>query len=361
MRNVEYDALSILLKSALGNTDNSIQFDQIEWESVIRLAEIQGVISCAFDGLKHLSTTPNMDIETYLTWLGKATSGSDQYDSYVQTVSDLAAVLSKEGIKMMVMKGLGCSLNYPVPSSRPCGDIDIWLFGDYQKANQLIGSRLGTIVDYGNPHHAVFPFEGRTVENHASILDINVHKSNRYLNDLLEELADEADPFDINGQFVYLPSVRFNSIHLLRHMASDFATINTNLKQVMDWATFVSHNDVDWNFVREISHKAQMNHFLDAINGICVSFLGYASEQFPIEEKNVNLQERVLSEILENRHYGKIESSLPVYALTYGLSKTVTLFRNRWKHKMVYDESLLETFWWKTKSQCFGKKVNNNM
>lgn len=347
MRNVEYDALSILLKSALGNTDNSIQFDQIEWESVIRLAEIQGVISCAFDGLKRLSSPPNMDIETYLTWLGKATSCSDQYDSYVQTVSNLAEYLTKEGVKMMVMKGLGCSLNYPVPSSRPCGDIDIWLFGNHQKANSLVESRFGAIVDYGNPHHSVFPFEDRMVENHASILDINVHKSNRYLNDLLVELADEAAPFDINGQLVYLPSVRFNSIHLLRHMASDFATTNTNLKQVMDWATFVIHNDVDWNFVREITHKSQMNHFLDAINGICVRFLGYASELFPIEEKNVKLQERVLCEILENRYYGKLESSDSSYTITYGLSKTATLFRNRWKHKMVFDEGIFETFLWK--------------
>lgn len=349
MNRIEGDLLLVLLRSALGNRVDSNDFSNVDWNVLIRLAESQGVISSALDGFQKIQITDSLDIDTYLKWLGKATTNSDYYDSYVQTIADLAAFFAKYGLKMMVMKGLSCSLNYSVPSHRPCGDIDIWLFGDYEKANSLIQEQLGIPVSCSNPHHAVFVFEGRTIENHATILDVNVHKSNQYLNGLLEELAEDAAPQIIIGHSVYFPSSQFNSIHLLRHMASDFATTNTSLKQILDWATFVNNNEVDWNFVRGIAQNSRMNVFLDALNQICVDSLGFEPEQFPVGTINNELEQRVLREILEDRDYNNKKSGRVRSWAMYGIHKTALLWQNRWKHKMVYDESMFDTFWWKTK------------
>lgn len=48
---------------------------------------------------------------------------------YLQAVASLAGFYNAHGYKMMVLKGYACSLNWPRPEHRPCGDIDIWLFG----------------------------------------------------------------------------------------------------------------------------------------------------------------------------------------------------------------------------------------
>lgn len=45
---------------------------------------------------------------------------------------------------MMVLKGYGLSLNYLKPSHRPCGDIDIWLFGKQKEADDARGTSQGT-------------------------------------------------------------------------------------------------------------------------------------------------------------------------------------------------------------------------
>jgi len=43
-------------------------------------------------------------------------------------ITKLAKFFHRYGIKMLLLKGYGLSLNYPDPQSRPCGDVDIWLF-----------------------------------------------------------------------------------------------------------------------------------------------------------------------------------------------------------------------------------------
>lgn len=92
----------------------------------------------------------------------------------------------------------------------------------------------------------------------------------------------------MDGVAVCLPSVRFNSIHLLRHMVNDFATVKTTLRHVLDWVTFVKNNDVDWAFVQKIARETNMIRFLDAVNGICVAFLGYTSEKFLFQRQMGN-------------------------------------------------------------------------
>lgn len=94
-------------------------------------------------------------------------------------------------------------------------------------------------MSHGNEHHSILSFEGYTLENHWTVLDVNAHKSSRYLEELLEKWAAEHREHIVDGVAVCLPSVRFNSIHLLRHMVNDFATVKTTLRHVLDWVTFV--------------------------------------------------------------------------------------------------------------------------
>lgn len=44
---------------------------------------------------------------------------------------------------MVLLKGYCLSLNYPKPNHRPCGDIDIYLCGDGDKADDLLLSERG--------------------------------------------------------------------------------------------------------------------------------------------------------------------------------------------------------------------------
>lgn len=93
--------------------------------------------------------------------------------------------------------------------------------------------------------------------------------------------------------------------------------------------------------------------FLDAINGICVNALGYQADKFPIEHQDDKLEHKVLSEILtctDNPHHPQPECSF-MEKVSYDFHKASRMWKNRWKYKIVYDESLLESFLWKAQSR----------
>ena len=196
--------------------------------------------------------------------------------------------------------------------------------------DDVVAKEKGAQISYDDEHHSIFAFEKCTVENHATVLNVSPYKVNIWINDLLEELAK--DSTDEAALGLVLPSARFYSIHLLRHMATDFATEKTTLRHVLDWATFVKcHSDeIDWGFVRDVAHRAKMHLFLDALNGICVEYLGYPKEMFPVEKENIRLRDRVLGDIL----HPEFQEEVPPMEkrIAYGIVKTKRLWVNRWKH-----------------------------
>lgn len=312
----------------------------------------QGVHSIALDGLnkggqKQREWT-QLETNVLMDWLWQTNVSETHYEHYRQTISKLASVFHEHNLRMMLLKGYGCSLNYPIPNHRPCGDIDIWLFGKRKEADYIVANSFSVNIDFGNEHHSRFNIGKMFVENHETILDINTHKSSQYLNDVLENLAEESLPRDIDESTVYLPSVKFNSIHLLRHMASDFATVNISLRHILDWSTFIFANAsaIDWNYIHEIANKTNMNRFLDAINSICVHCLKYPSESFPVQRQDDKLRDKVLNEILCNEDTDERHITHLTFTgkISYGIRKTSRLWRNRWKYRIVYDESLLCSF-----------------
>ena len=62
-----------------------------------------------------------------------------------------------------------------------------------------------------------------------------------------------------------------------------------------------------------------------------------------LEKENVRLRDRVLEDIL----HPEFQDEVPPMEkrIAYGIVKTKRLWVNRWKHRMVFDESILSTFW----------------
>lgn len=340
-----------LLRIALGNSAEWKGEGSVDWKEVIGLARKQGVLAIAFDALEKVPAELRPSKNILLEWFGRVNTMEQVYELYVNTIKDLGRLIGSKGLYMMVMKGYGCSLHYPKPNHRPCGDIDIFLMDKEGRHDEemvkaiddVVAKETGAQISYDDEHHSIFAFGKCTVENHATVLNVSPYKVNIWINDLLEELAK--DSTDEAALGLVLPSARFFSIHLLRHMATDFATEKTTLRHVLDWATFVKYHsdEIDWGFVRDVAHRAKMHLFLDALNGICVEYLGYPKEMFPVEKENVRLRDRVLGDIL----HPEFQDEVPPMEkrIAYGIVKTKRLWVNRWKHRMVFDESILSTFW----------------
>lgn len=127
----------------------------IDWNAVRLLASIQGLAAVVLDGVKALmdmsadsgsedgrrasSALEELGLDFKFDWMGESVVMYEQrYEQYKKVIGRLAEFYNSHGFKMMILKGYGLSLNYPVPNHRPCGDIDIWQFGRYQEADAAL-------------------------------------------------------------------------------------------------------------------------------------------------------------------------------------------------------------------------------
>ena len=281
-----------------------------------------------------------------------------KYARQKAVIAKLARFFAGYGIKMMILKGYGLSLNYPVPNHRPCSDVDIWLFEEkkmadggikrysvQQKADNLLREHFNIDVDEDKHHHTVFYVDGVMVENHYDFLNIHAHRSNRVIEARLQTLAQqEMEEIDVEGSAVYLPSPDFHALFMLRHSASHFAAERIVIRHLLDWRYFVEKyaKKIDWAGLNAIAEQMNMYHFLNCMNAICVDKLGLPSESVPEFERDQMLEERVWNEIRQPE-FAEAKPQNVGY-----LKSWIYMFRrwwaNRWKHKLVYSEGLAMTF-----------------
>ena len=319
----------------------------IDWQTVIDLAGEQGVVAIAWDGYSRLyeagKVTADMDKQVKKQWIARVIQFHEwKYAKYRSTIGHLASFYSKHGIKMIVLKGYGLSLNYPVPAHRPCGDVDIWNYGEYKRADKALHDDMEIKIDNSHHHHTVFHFEGQMFENHYDFVNVHAHPSSKVVEARLKELAYQGDEaVEIDGAEIYLPSPDFNALFLLRHTSAHFAAEKMSLRQILDWGTFVQryHDQVDWDGLTAFVDKVGMRPFMDVLNGICVNYLGFAGDIFPSGRSAV--EERVVDDIFLPEFADKNPKGHFFGSLWWRYRRWK---HNAWKHRLVYPESMLRTF-----------------
>ena len=333
------------VKIGLGVSYDIEALNHDNWNDVATLAFMHGVGAIAFDGIQRAideHVPIDIDVQTKLKWIGATHQQEINYKKQESLIASLAKFYQQHGIKMMVLKGWGLSLNYPVPSHRPCSDLDIYLFGEQERADRLVETELGVKIDNGHHHHTVFVYNGLTVENHYDFLNVYSHRSNREIEKKLKEICcsgNQAVP--INGVEVYLPSADFNALFLLRHMAVEFAATGISFRQIIDWGVFVKnyHNAVKWDSFLSLVKEYNMHDFLDAVNYICYTHLGFDRNIFK-GYGNESYGERVLADIFNPDNAMPKEKGI----LKYWKQRWHNWWLNRWKHQIVFSDSLLSTF-----------------
>ena len=337
------EAFLTLVRLGIGNYANALP-KKVDWLKVSELAERQGLYAVVLDGIEKLPQSYRPPQETLLEWIGEVLQGYEYcYDQYRKAISELAGFYNCHGYKMMVLKGYACSLDWSKPNHRPCGDIDIWQFGEQKKADVLIASEKGIEVDNSHHHHSVFTWGGVIVENHYDFINVYHHKDNVELEKIFKELGQDDSHFvDLNGEKVYLPSPNLHALFLMKHTMNDFTSFSMTLRQLIDWGFFVEKHtkEVDWEWLIGVLGKFHMMDFYNIISAICVEDLGFDASIFPIVQFRPDLKEKVLNDIL----YPKYSANEPSRLIPRLIYKCRRWKGNAWKHDMCYGESRLSAF-----------------
>lgn len=317
----------------------------VDWEAIQILAMQQGLAAVAIDGLEQLPEAIRPPKAMLLGWIGQMLKEYEcRFELYGRTIAEMADFYNAHDLKMMVLKGYACSLDWPKPEHRPCGDIDIWQFGEFKKADAFVSSEKGIKVNTSHHHHTVFCWRGFTVENHYDFINVHHHKSHLELEKILKALGKDDSHFvDVNGEKVYLPSPDLHALFLLKHLMLHFASGEINFRQLLDWAFFVKkHGDeVSWGWLLSVLDRFHMREFFDILNAISVEDLGFDVSVFPYIKFNPILKDRVLVDLFAPEFEGGVPSSL----LPRLFWKIRRWKANGWKHHLCYDESMWSAFW----------------
>lgn len=364
-----------LVRYGIGHTQHNCPLIASgDWMAIKALADRHGLSAVVLDGLNEVrgqKAEVRSDCfptqQFMLQWIGEVMQSYEvRYKQYEQAICSLAGFYNSHGFKMMVLKGYACSLDWPKPEHRPCGDIDIWLFNQQEAADKELvsrfkvqGSRSG--IDNSHHHHTVFEWEGFTVENHYDFLNVHHHKSNVEMEAMLKELGDEChtditDSTDystskgtnitgvkVNGERVYLPSPNLHALFLLRHSMSNFASTGFQLRQLLDWAFFVEKHgkNVDWEWLERTLEQFGMKRLYDVFSAICVGDLGFDVNIFPQVQFDPSLKDRVLNDIL-SPEFSEVEKGGFVSRALYKYRRWKA---NAWKHELCFKESMWSAFW----------------
>lgn len=344
------DSLLQLVRLGIGTSKDAKISKDTDWESVKVLANQQGLLAVVFDGIKRLAKNAEiLPLTTKLRWIGEVMLGYEQvYVQYTKAIADLGAFYNAHGFRMMVLKGYACALNWPKPEHRPCGDIDIWLFGQQEAADKEMVSSFkiqdpSFKIDHSHHHHTVFNWQGFMVENHYDFIEIHHHSSSFGFEKILKEQGkNDCHYVNLLSEKIYLPSPNLHALFLLRHLMEHFASTNINLRQLLDWAFFVEKNgnDVDWTWLENVLAQYGMKELYQIFNSICIQDLGFNSNLFPVSQPNTSLKQKVLNEIF-SAEFKEIQPAKLIPRVCFKYRRWVA---NGWKQKLCYKGSRFSFF-----------------
>lgn len=335
--------LSLISTVVSGAHDVRLTAD-ICWAKVMEEATKQSVQGLCFDAFERMPKECRPDKKTLLEWLGRVVPMERLYQNHFKAIDALSCFYRQYDIKMMLLKGYGLSLYWPKPNHRPAGDMDIYLGGDWRKADKLVSEQLGIKVDDGHEHHTCFFFQGTSVENHYDFVNTKINESAKELEALFKRIATFDTPLKMEKSEIYLASPTLNTIFLIRHLGQHFAGSKVTLRQLLDWGFFMQHEyeNVDWELVASTLKIVGIYRFFQQINAICVDYLGFSGSSFPKIEREPALEKRIIEDIL-SPEFGEVKPAGNTFRVVW--FKTRRFFVNRWKRELVFREGIWRQLW----------------
>lgn len=345
--NLDNFLVSIMLEfvraAVLERSPHVPQNIRIDWDRLMDMAAEQGLIAWVWDGICKLPVEMQPPRQQRISWSLSAQEIWNSYGHQKSVLKEVVAVCEQNNMRLLLLKGVGLSELYPNPPSRPSGDIDIYLFGDFEKGNRVLA---GDNYKFSNKH-AEFDFNGVKVENHQSFfyhgtrLQIDVDD---YILSVLPECSVSDD-----GYYVLPPMAGL--VHLLLHTMVHLnnPVEHVTLKNIIDVAYYLFHNKNKLDpklcgcIMRKLNLERAFDLYLQVSEWILsVDFSSYRNELSCGSKDLDNIILLLLNDTLRSPHFDN-------YSFVKQLIQRI-LYYNKTKWRYSYLRN------WKSLNQGFIKK-----
>ena len=254
--------LFYLVRAGLGTERNfDFKFTEMpQWEWIYEMSAKQGVLAIVFDGIKVLYKRGifpkeyDMCIDLKLAWKYNTLNMERTIKEKFMLEKEFAEEYAARGIRMVVLKGIAIAMLYPKASHRPCGDLDCFMMGDYEKGN-TIAPEIGAVYEGCDTKHSHIRYKGLEIENHQFCTPVCGNWHRKEFERRLQSLLYGGELKPIGSSKLYYPDAMFSALFLTVHSWRHYIDEGIFLRHITDWVLLLEKHfsDIDWDkFVETI-------------------------------------------------------------------------------------------------------------
>ena len=306
------------------NNELFVGLNDIAWRELIEFARDQGVLYITISSISLLPVELKPCEDLWIEFVGLLYYGEQRFYNKQEIAISIVEMYKKAGLKTLILKGFSLADLYHQPSYREGGDLDIWMFGEFQKSVELIkqnGVNIAKITHKGTN----YAYRGLDIDNHKSFSNVRKFRVDGIVEKSLQQnIIDEApELFSLgdSGAKAYRASATFNAIFVARHIMCHFSN-NLTLHQLCDWVVLLNKqgDKINKAYVKEVFVKIGLWDLLCGISIYCEKYLGLKPENNFVDRIESSNYETMITSIITGKENRK--GRLANYFATFKHRKT---------------------------------------
>lgn len=296
------------------------------WKKVLDALEAHGLLAFAADAVMklndHLPLEKQLEPQMIFELLQYSANCTQSHFLLNNEVVKVFKRLESAGYHPVLLKGQGLDTLYPIPNTRSCGDIDIYMPNDeYIEACHIVDEICDIPYrkidfDPNTIHHSA---EKGSIEYeiHYLAADTAIPSIKKNYNVWASKWLCENSPEDVKcndsvmilGEKIRVPNTYFNMIYVFEHLLKHLRYEGVGFRQFVDWILLIKQYNAKCKNDGRLQKHLERFHLLDAwqvLGGIVVYQLGFPKDQYPLwnEKKSRYSQGRNLQYFVDSEDLG---------------------------------------------------------
>lgn len=301
MNEMHHDLLHVL-SHALWKTKTNIVLSEDEWEALLSEAEKQGVLSLVLQGTSVIRT--QISTESWRKWRNVVVTTVANNYSLVEIQDQVLRAMEEVNIPCAILKGTSIAIYYPEPDMRALGDIDLLVVPECKEKASEVLNKLGFSApeeSYIHPYHIDFYGYGVVVELHFAASTYPGNIGGIKAKEVMESCWSSIRHESIRDYVFPCLNQLHQALSLLTHMERHMTSGCIGLRQLCDWAIFISKLPV--TVYREnilpTLEQCGLAKFAGVLTQVCVCYLGLKADHTTCAEyDDKHTTEALMDEVL---------------------------------------------------------------
>lgn len=307
-----YEDFFQLIKSSLRNETPLIE-DNIDWVEVLRLSSVHEVVPLIYKSAYKIPSFQLADLN--FTQYFKKVSMQIVYSQIKRAHRFLQIYeqFNKEGIKILVFKGIILRELYPIPEERISADEDLLI--ELKSLKQAI-----KILEDNNMERALSEEEEADVYHYfcrQTGLHLELHTAlfgdksdiNKKMEEVFSTVFQDVDTININNVDVNTFSVDKHFLYIICHAIKHFMSCGTGIRQICDIYMYINKyfENINWDYIWKEIINLGYDTLLVNILQIAIDYLGLDENKvvYPKDKNEYYINtEDLIEDIMEGGIYG---------------------------------------------------------